>query len=105
LFGCPPPALHRIQKANQLQQASGKTLDSQRWAGAIDAAGWATSATLTQMRLRGSLPALSLERCSFLLRVVKLRGVNSVMSPSAERQRLGIDILSLTLRTETDGWA
>jgi acrylyl-CoA reductase (NADPH) len=72
-----------------------RPLDSERWAGAIDAVGGTTLATLlTQMRHRTSVAAvgnaggveLKTTVLLFLLRGVDLLGIDSVMSPLGERQ-------------------
>ena len=71
-----------------------RPLDRERWAGAIDAVGGATLATvLTQLKYRASVAACGLAGGSdlpatvipFLLRGVNLLGINSVMCPRAER--------------------
>jgi len=72
-----------------------RPLDSERWAGAIDAVGGTTLATvLTQMKYRASVAAVGLAGGSdlattvipFLLRGVNLLGIDSVMSPRPERE-------------------
>ena len=83
----------------------GRPLDSERWAGAVDAVGGATLATiLTQLNYRASVAACGLAGGSdlpatvipFLLRGVKLLGIDSVMCPRDERteawQRLARDL-------------
>jgi acrylyl-CoA reductase (NADPH) len=85
--------------------APGKPLQAERWAGAIDAVGGTTLATvLAQMKYRGSVAACGLAGGSelnttvipFLLRGVNLLGIDSVMSPLLERQeawrRLATDV-------------
>jgi acrylyl-CoA reductase (NADPH) len=71
-----------------------RPLDSERWAGAIDAVGGTTLATiLTQMKYRASVAACGLAGGSdlpatvipFLLRGVNLLGIDSVMCPREER--------------------
>ena len=71
-----------------------RPLDRERWAGAIDAVGGATLATvLTQLKYRASVAACGLAGGSdlpasvipFLLRGVNLLGINSVMCPREER--------------------
>jgi acrylyl-CoA reductase (NADPH) len=71
-----------------------RPLDSERWAGAVDAVGGTTLATiLTQLKYRASVAACGLAGGSdlpatvipFLLRGVNLLGVDSVMCPSQER--------------------
>src|SRR5215469_2743796 len=71
-----------------------RPLDSERWAGAIDAVGGSTLATiLTQLKYRGSVAACGLAGGSdlpatvipFLLRGVNLLGIDSVMCPREER--------------------
>jgi acrylyl-CoA reductase (NADPH) len=72
-----------------------RPLDSERWAGCIDAVGGVTLASvLTQMKYRGAVAACGLAGGSkldttvipFLLRGVNLLGIDSVMSPPAERK-------------------
>ena len=71
-----------------------RPLDSERWAGAIDAVGGTTLATiLTQLKYRASVAACGLAGGSdlpatvipFLLRGVNLLGIDSVMCPPEER--------------------
>jgi acrylyl-CoA reductase (NADPH) len=71
-----------------------RPLDRERWAGAVDAVGGATLATvLTQLKYRGSVAACGLAGGSdlpatvlpFLLRGVNLLGIDSVMCPREER--------------------
>jgi acrylyl-CoA reductase (NADPH) len=82
-----------------------RPLDSERWAGAVDAVGGTTLATiLTQLNYRASVAACGLAGGSelpatvipFLLRGVNLLGIDSVMCPRAERieawQRLVRDL-------------
>jgi acrylyl-CoA reductase (NADPH) len=82
-----------------------RPLDAERWAGAIDAVGGTTLATiLTQLKYRASLAACGLAAGSdlpatvipFLLRGVNLLGIDSVMCPRDERieawQRLVRDL-------------
>jgi acrylyl-CoA reductase (NADPH) len=72
-----------------------RPLDSERWAGAIDAVGGTTLATiLTQLKYRASVAACGLAGGSdlptavipFLLRGVNLLGIDSVMCPLPERR-------------------
>ena len=72
----------------------GRPLDSERWAGAVDAVGGTTLATiLTQLKYRASVAACGLAGGSdlpatvlpFLLRGVSLLGIDSVMCPRDER--------------------
>jgi acrylyl-CoA reductase (NADPH) len=82
-----------------------RPLDSERWAGAVDAVGGATLATvLTQLKYRASAAACGLAGGNevpttvipFLLRGVNLLGIDSVMCPRAERieawRRLALDL-------------
>jgi acrylyl-CoA reductase (NADPH) len=82
-----------------------RPLDSERWAGAVDAVGGTTLATiLTQLKYRASVAACGLAGGSdlsatvipFLLRGVNLLGIDSVMCPREERieawQRLVHDL-------------
>ena len=71
-----------------------RPLDAERWAGAIDAVGGATLATvLTQLKYHASVAACGLAGGSdlpatvipFLLRGVNLLGIDSVMCPREER--------------------
>jgi acrylyl-CoA reductase (NADPH) len=71
-----------------------RPLDSERWAGAVDAVGGTTLATiLTQLEYRASVAACGLAGGSdvpatvipFLLRGVNLLGIDSVMCPRDER--------------------
>jgi len=77
-----------------LAQKPARPLDRERWAGAIDAVGGATLATvLTQVKYRASVAACGLAGGSdlpatvipFLLRGVNLLGIDSVMCPRDER--------------------
>ncbi|HEX4261754.1 MAG TPA: MDR family oxidoreductase [Acetobacteraceae bacterium] len=79
---------------SELEGPPGKPLDAERWAGAIDAVGGTTLATLlTQIRHRGSVAAVGLAGGSdlhttvipFLLRGVSLLGIDSVMCPPEPR--------------------
>ena len=82
-----------------------RPLDNERWAGAVDAVGGTTLATiLTQLKYRASVAACGLAGGSdlpataipFLLRGVNLLGIDSVMCPREERieawQRLVRDL-------------
>jgi acrylyl-CoA reductase (NADPH) len=82
-----------------------RPLDRERWAGAVDAVGGNTLATiLTQLRYRASVAACGLAGGSdlpasvipFLLRGVNLLGIDSVMCPKEERiaawKRLASDL-------------
>jgi acrylyl-CoA reductase (NADPH) len=77
-----------------LAQKPARPLDRERWAGAVDAVGGATLATiLTQLNYRASVAACGLAGGSdlpatvipFLLRGVNLLGIDSVMCPRDER--------------------
>ncbi|MFL5255616.1 MAG: MDR family oxidoreductase [Rhodopila sp.] len=79
----------------ELAKAPQRPLDSERWAGAVDAVGGRTLATvLTQMKYLGSVAACGLAGGNelattvipFLLRGVRLLGIDSVMCPMPERQ-------------------
>jgi acrylyl-CoA reductase (NADPH) len=89
----------------ELAKPPAKPIDSERWAGAIDNVGGTTLATvLTQMKYRGSVASCGLAGGSdlsttvipFLLRGVKLLGIDSVMCPQEERKaiwaRLALDL-------------
>jgi len=100
----------------ELAKAPTRPLDSERWAGAIDAVGGTTLATiLTQLRSHACVAACGLTGGSdipasvipFLLRGVNLLGIDSVMCPPARRQaawaRLARDLplAKLDAMTET----
>jgi acrylyl-CoA reductase (NADPH) len=79
----------------ELAKAPTRPLDSERWAGAIDAVGGTTLATvLTQLRYHASVAACGLTGggefpgtvIPFLLRGVNLLGIDSVMCPIERRQ-------------------
>jgi acrylyl-CoA reductase (NADPH) len=93
-----------IERATLAAQPA-RPLDSERWAGAVDAVGGATLATvLTQLKYRASVAACGLAGGSdlpatvipFLLRGINLLGIDSVMCPRDERneawRRLGRDL-------------
>jgi acrylyl-CoA reductase (NADPH) len=77
-----------------IAQPSGKPLDSERWAACIDSVGGGTlAAVLPQMKYRASVAACGLAGGSklettvipFIIRGVKLLGIDSVTSPPDER--------------------
>ncbi len=79
----------------ELAKPVSRPLDSERWAGAIDAVGSTTLATLlTQLKYGGSVAACGLAGGNdlpasvvpFLLRGVNLLGIDSVMCPADRRQ-------------------
>ena len=79
-----------------LAEKPARPLDRERWAGAVDAVGGNTLATiLTQLKYRASVAACGLAGGSdlpatvipFLLRGVNLLGIDSVMCPRDERRR------------------
>ncbi len=93
-----------VERASLAAKPS-RPLDSERWAGAVDAIGGATLATiLTQLKYRASVAACGLAGGSdlpasmipFLLRGVNLLGIDSVMCPREERieawQRVARDL-------------
>src|SRR5947199_154475 len=97
-------AAHLIDRA-ALAAKPTRPLDRERWAGAIDAVGGMTLATvLTQLKYRAGVAACGLAGGSdlpatvipFLLRGVNLLGIDSVMCPRTERieawDRLGRDL-------------
>jgi acrylyl-CoA reductase (NADPH) len=86
-------AAELIERAS-LSAKPTRPLDSERWAGAIDAVGGTTLATiLTQLKYRASVAACGLAGGSdlptsvlpFLLRGINLLGIDSVMCPRGER--------------------
>jgi acrylyl-CoA reductase (NADPH) len=79
---------------SELSTKPSRPLDRERWAGAVDAVGGTTLATiLTQLKYRAGVAACGLAGGSdlpatvipFLLRGVNLLGIDSVMCPRAER--------------------
>ncbi len=79
----------------ELSEVPVRPLDKERWAGAIDAVGSTTLAkVLSQLRYRGAVSACGLAGGSdlpatvlpFLLRGVRLIGIDSVMCPVPERK-------------------
>ncbi|MEX2202446.1 MAG: MDR family oxidoreductase [Dongiaceae bacterium] len=84
-----------IIERSTIATPSGKPLDSERWAGCIDAVGGSTlAAILPQMKYRGCVAACGLAGGTklettvipFLLRGVRLIGVDSVMCPIEMRR-------------------
>ena len=80
---------------DELSAASGRPLEKERWAGAIDTVGTQTLATvLAQTRYRGAVAACGLAGGSdlpttvlpFILRNVRLLGVDSVAAPTEVRE-------------------
>jgi acrylyl-CoA reductase (NADPH) len=78
----------------ELSEPPSRPLDKERWAGCVDSVGGTTLArVLTQIAHRGSVAAVGLAGGNalettvipFLLRGVNLLGIDSVMSPSDER--------------------
>jgi len=78
----------------ELAEAPTRPLDKERWAGAIDNVGGAMLARLlTQVKYRGAVASVGLAGGNvlnttvlpFLLRGVALLGIDSVLSPAAER--------------------
>ena len=105
-----------IIERSTIATPSGKPLESERWAGCIDAVGGSTLATiLPQMKYRGCIAACGLAGGTklettvipFLLRGVRLIGVDSVMCPIEIRReawrRLASDLplAGLDAMTET----
>jgi acrylyl-CoA reductase (NADPH) len=89
----------------ELAEPSGRPLDKERWAAAVDTVGSATlAAAIRQTRYRGAVAACGLAGGSdlpitvlpFILRNVSLLGVDSVMCPTPVRaeawRRLGVDL-------------
>jgi acrylyl-CoA reductase (NADPH) len=100
----------------ELAKPAERPLQAERWAGAVDAVGSTTLATiLTQLKYRGSVAACGLAGGNdlpasvipFLLRGVNLLGIDSVMCPVPQRleawSRLARDMpmASLDAMTET----
>jgi acrylyl-CoA reductase (NADPH) len=98
-----------------LSEKPARPLDGERWAGAVDAVGGNTLATiLTQLRYRASVAACGLAGGSdlpatvipFLLRGVNLLGIDSVMCPRDERvlawRRLADDLAPGRLDATTE---
>ena len=96
--------------------APGKPLQKERWAGVVDAVGSHTLANaLAQTRYRGAVAACGLAQgmdlpasvAPFILRGVRLIGVDSVMCPMSERrtawQRLARDLDLAKLDAITQG--
>ena len=96
--------------------APGKPLQKERWAGVVDAVGSHTLANaLAQTRYRGAVAACGLAQgmdlpasvAPFILRGVRLIGVDSVMCPMADRriawQRLARDLDLAKLDAMTQG--
>ncbi len=80
----------------ELAEPNGRPLNKERWAGAIDAVGGASLASvLTQIKYGGSVAAIGLAGGNkldttvipFLLRGVNLLGIDSVMCPREKRIR------------------
>jgi acrylyl-CoA reductase (NADPH) len=107
-------AAELIDRASLAAKPS-RPLDSERWAGAVDAVGGATLATiLSQLKYRASVAACGLAGGSdlpatvipFLLRGVNLLGVDSVMCPRDERieawQRIARDLTLDSLEQLTE---
>lgn len=89
----------------ELAEAPTRPLDKERWAGAIDSVGGTMLARLlTQVKYRGAVASVGLAGGNqlattvlpFLLRGVALLGIDSVLSPAAERaaawQRIARDL-------------
>jgi acrylyl-CoA reductase (NADPH) len=79
----------------ELAKAPARPLDSERWAGAVDSVGSTTLATvLTQLKYRAAAAACGLAGGAdlpttvipFLLRGIRLIGIDSVMCPAPQRQ-------------------
>jgi acrylyl-CoA reductase (NADPH) len=96
--------------------APGKPLQKERWAGVVDAVGSHTLANAcAQTRYRGTVAACGLAQgmdfpssvAPFILRGVKLIGIDSVMCPTSERlqawQRLGAELDLAKLDAITTG--
>jgi acrylyl-CoA reductase (NADPH) len=87
-------ATELIDRAQLANASTGRPLDRERWAGAVDSVGSTTLATvLTQLKYRASVAACGLAGggdlpasvIPFLLRGVNLLGIDSVMCPREER--------------------
>ncbi|MEX0809535.1 MAG: MDR family oxidoreductase [Dongiaceae bacterium] len=99
---------------NTIATPSGKPLDSERWAGCVDAVGGSTlAAILPQIKYRGCVAACGLAGGTklettvipFLLRGVRLIGIDSVMCPIEIRReawrRLASDLPTVKLDAMT----
>lgn len=104
----------------ELAEAPSRPLDKERWAGCVDSVGGTMLARLlTQMKYRSAVAAvglaggnaLSTTVLPFLLRGVSILGIDSVLSPKAERQQAwerlarDLDLPLLDSMTETAGLA
>jgi acrylyl-CoA reductase (NADPH) len=87
-------AAELIDRAQLANAPTGRPLDKERWAGAVDTVGSSTlAAILTQLKYRASVAACGLAGGAdlpasvipFLLRGVNLLGIDSVMCPRDER--------------------
>jgi len=103
---------HEIIDRAALAEPAGRPLESERWAGAIDAVGGATLARLLgQMRYRTAVAvcglaagaALETTVLPFLLRGVAMLGIDSVMCPLAERREAWARIAHLLPVALIDG--
>lgn len=109
---------HQLIDRSELNTPSPKPLESETWAGCIDAVGGDMLARiLGQMRLRASVAAVGLAGGAqlnasvipFLLRGVNLLGIDSVLQPYAPRvaawqrlaQQMPIDLLESTIQNAT----
>ena len=103
-----------IVDRRELSEGPVRPLDKERWAGAIDSVGSTTLAKLlSQMRYRGVVSACGLAGGAdlpgsvmpFLLRGVRLIGIDSVMCPKPERlaawERLARDLQATALERMT----
>ena len=108
----------RILLRGDLDEASAKPLESETWAGCVDAVGGVTlSRVLKQMKYRRSVAAVGLAGGAdypgsvipFLLRGVNLLGIDSVLQPYANRvaawdrlaRDLPLDKLEATIQPAT----
>ncbi|HNM77880.1 MAG TPA: acryloyl-CoA reductase [Tepidiformaceae bacterium] len=113
-----------ILSREDVSAESNRPLESERWAGAVDPVGGATTAYLIRTMKYGSSIALSgltggnavaTTVFPFILRGVNLLGIDSVMCPMAKRQRIwarmGKDLKpkglldSIAVETDLDGVA
>jgi acrylyl-CoA reductase (NADPH) len=101
-----------IVERAELAKPPARPLDSERWAGAVDAVGSTTLATiLTQLKYGGSVAACGLAGGNdlpasvipFLLRGVNLLGIDSVMCPQERRRAAWVRLVKDLPMERLDG--